>query len=78
MKDIAGKVIGGVIGVVVAFAVLVALLPTFTSSIDTLNASMGANDIAGSGLLYLLPFLLIVGVIVIAIYAFVGKKGWGG
>ena len=82
-KGMAGKIIASVVAAVVGFLVISALLPTFLSSISTLNMTIsgaGTKIPGGSSLaslLYLLPFLLVVGAIVAAAYYFMGKKGWG-
>jgi riboflavin transporter FmnP len=74
---IAGKIIASVIGAVVGFAILNALLPTFITSTTELNTTMADNGIAGYGLLKILPFLLVIGVVVAVVYALMHKKGWG-
>lgn len=82
-RGMAQKIITVVIAAVVGFFVLSALLPTFLEAIGVLNATIVENGkITGASglgsLLYLLPFLLIIGAIVGAVMYFSHKKGWGG
>lgn len=80
-KGIANKVITIVIGGVIAFFVLSALLPTFLTSLDTLNTTIGASKITGKNglqsMLYLMPFLLVIGALVALIAIMWHKKSGG-
>lgn len=66
-------VIGGIIGLVILFQVVAALLPTFASAGNTINATgySGASLFASDGFM---PLLLIMGVLIVTVGVLI-KKG---
>ena len=74
-------IIGVILGIILSFMLLNALFPSFMTSITTLNKTMGTYGVAGGTILFILPFILVIGVIVAGIYATVTlfkDGGFGG
>lgn len=76
-----GAIISLVIGVVILFAVFGGLYSTFTTSVDEMNDTLGAqgsSTTVARTLLNMLKWVLPLGIIVAILYMILKKSGLGG